>query len=270
MFREGGFPMIGLPPGARETAIRAALAGGRVLRHGVGQERSIRHKGEIDLVTEIDEASEAAIAALVRTQFPHHRILAEEGSVGGDDPRFRWIVDPLDGTTNYAHGLPYYCVSVAFELDGQLAIGAIYDPTADELFYAELGGGDTVNGRPLAVSPTDSLANSLLATGFPYDRAQLPPALEQFEAFSRESRAVRRLGSAALELAYVAAGRLDGYWERVINAWDVAAGLVILREAGGRDTNLRGEPTDVDAGQLLATNGRIHDQMLRVLARAGA
>src|SRR5262249_48116375 len=160
-----------------------ALAGGRVLRYGVGQERQIRHKGDIDLVTEVDEASEAAIAALLREQFPSHRILAEEGSVGGDDPRYRWIVDPLDGTTNYAHGLPADCASGALEAAGGLAIGAIYAPAADERFYAERGGGAAVNGRPLAVSQTEALASSLLATGFPYDRSQLAPALAQFAAF---------------------------------------------------------------------------------------
>src|SRR5690242_8926282 len=200
----------------REVAIRAALAGGRILRHGIGQIREIRHKGEVDLVTEIDLASEEAVVEVIRDSFPDHRILAEEGSVGGQDPRFRWIVDPLDGTTNYAHGFPFFCVSVGYEEDGQVAAGVIYDPVMDELFVAERGAGASVNGRSLATSTVDRVSQALLTTGFPYDRSKLPRALRQFERMSYRSRAVRRMGSAALDLAYVAAGRLDAYWEASI------------------------------------------------------
>ncbi len=262
--------MVQSIPGAREAAIEAALASGRILRAHFGQVRQIRHKGEIDLVTEVDEASEAAVAGIIRARFPHHRILAEEGSAGGDDPRFRWIVDPLDGTTNYAHGFPFFCVSIGLEVDGELALGVIYDPLLDELFVAERGQGATINERPLAVSATSRVADSLLATGFPYDRSQLGPALRQFALFSERARAVRRVGSAALELAYVAAGRLDGYWERIINPWDIAAGLLILQEAGGMATTLDGGPITPDSGQVLSSNGRIHAEMVALLATLGA
>jgi myo-inositol-1(or 4)-monophosphatase len=252
----------------RDAAIEAALAGGRILRHGIGQVRQIRHKGEVDLVTEIDVASEEAVVGVIRRHFPQHRILAEEGSVGGDDPRARWIIDPLDGTTNYAHGFPFFCVSVGYEEDGEMVAGAIYDPVLDELFLAERGRGATVNGRPMAVSAVERVGQALLTTGFPYDRTRLPRALRQFERMSHRSRAVRRMGSAALDLAYVAAGRLDGYWEASINAWDVAAGLVLVLEAGGRVSGLRGEPFAVDGGDVLASNGRLHGEMLELLTSA--
>ncbi len=256
--------------GVRQTAIEAALAAGRILRHGVGQTRSIRHKGEIDLVTEIDVASEKAVVEIIRAAFPNHRILAEEGGVGGDDPRHRWIVDPLDGTTNYAHGLPFFCVSIGFEVDGEPWLGAIYDPGRDELFLAERGAGASVNGRPIAVSSADLLSQSLIATGMPYDRSLHPRALRQFGLFAGKTRAVRRIGSAALELAYVAAGRLDGYWESVIMPWDIAAGLVLVSEAGGLSSTLNGNLALPESGELLATNGRIHEEMLDNLAALDA
>src|SRR5207248_1867236 len=165
----------------RRAAIEAALAGGRILRHGIGQVWQIRHKGEVDLVTEIDVASEHAVVEILLRHFPHHRVLAEEGSVGGDDPRFRWIVDPLDGTTNYAHGFPFFCVSIAYEEEGEMAVGVIYDPVMDELFVGERGQGATVNGRPIVVSAVDRVGQALVTTGFPYDRSKLPRALRQFE-----------------------------------------------------------------------------------------
>jgi len=250
----------------RATAIEAALAGGRILRHGIGQVREVRHKGEIDLVTEIDVASERAVVEIIRERFPRHRILAEEGSVGGDDPHSRWIIDPLDGTTNYTHGFPMFCVSVGYEEDGEPVVGAIYDPLRDELFVGERGCGASVNGRALAVSSVDRVGQALLATGFPYDRAKLPRALRQFERLSRSSRAVRRIGSAALDLAYVAAGRLDAYWEASVNAWDMAAGVVLVREAGGTTTSLRGDVPLLEGGDILATNSRLHPEMLDLLA----
>ena len=257
--------MSSLIADARATAIRAALAGGRVLRHGVGHIREIKHKGEIDLVTEIDVASEAEVVGIIRERFPAHRILAEEGSVGGDDARFRWLIDPLDGTTNYAHGLPFFCVSVGLEIEGEPAVGVVYDPMMDELFVAAKGEGASVNGRPISVSTNSVLRSSLLATGLPYDQTKLRLALAQFEGFTGRCRAVRRLGSAAMELAYVASGRLDGYWESTINAWDIAGGIVLVQEAGGQISNLRGESMTVDAGQIVSSNGVIHDQMLSVL-----
>jgi myo-inositol-1(or 4)-monophosphatase len=269
---EGARQTTGAPgPGeVREVALEAAQAAGELLRQGFGKVQTLRFKGEVDLVTELDERSEKAIADIIRSRFPHHRILAEEGSVGGDDQRHRWIVDPLDGTTNYAHGLPFFCVSIAYEQDGRVEVGAIYDPLRDEMFLAQRGRGVSLNGRRLAVSTTDVLLSCLLATGFPYDRTLLPRAMRYFEVLSRKSRAVRRLGSAALDAAYVAAGRLDCYWETIVSPWDVAAGWLMVAEAGGRVTDLAGAPFSFERGEILASNGAIHDAMLAVLAEANA
>ena len=251
---------------ARQLAIQAVLAAGDVLRQGFGKVERLRFKGEVDLVTEVDERAEATIADFIRGRFPDHRILAEEGSVGGSDPRFRWIVDPLDGTTNYAHGLPFFCTTLAFEQDGDLQLGLTYDPLRDELFLAQRGRGAELNGRKLAVSTTDVLLHGMVATGFPYDRTHLPRALEQFASLSRASRAVRRLGSAALDAAYVAAGRLESYWEAIVNPWDVAAGWLLVVEAGGRVTDLAGGPFRLEHGEILTSNGLLHDAMIAALA----
>lgn len=253
---------------ARDLALEAALSAGEILRANFGKVQSLRFKSEVDLVTEIDDLCEQTIVELVRGRFPEHRILAEEGSVGGGDPRHRWIVDPLDGTTNYAHGLPIFCVSIAYERDSQVVVGVIYDPLRDEMFLAEKGRGVTLNGRRLATSTTDVLLNSLAATGFPYDRSALPRAVRYFQALSSKSRAVRRLGSAALDAAYVAAGRLDCYWEASISPWDVAAGWLMVIEAGGQVTDLAGGQFSLEAGEILATNGLIHAAMVQALAEA--
>jgi myo-inositol-1(or 4)-monophosphatase len=245
--------------------VDAARVGGEVLRAGFGQVREVRFKGEVDVVTEVDEQAERAIVSLIRARFPEHGVLAEEGSPGGSNQRFRWIVDPLDGTTNFANGLPIFCTSVAYEQDGEVLAGAIYDPLRDELFLAERGRGATLNGEPLAVSSTDLLIRALLATGFPYDRTHLPRALAFFAELCRTSRAVRRLGSAALDCAYVACGRLEGYWEAIISPWDIAAGCLLVSEAGGRVTNLAGGPFDLYGGEVLATNGRIHTFLVTAL-----
>jgi myo-inositol-1(or 4)-monophosphatase len=175
------------------------------------------------------------------------------------------VIDPLDGTTNYAHGLPVFCVSVAYELEGRVAVGAIYDSNLDELFVAEAGRGATLNGQPIAVSETDELRRSLLTTGFPYDRRLLPTALAQFGALSGQAQAVRRIGSAALDLAWVAAGRFDGYWESVVSPWDVAAGWLIAAEAGARVTDLAGAPFTLDTGHIIATNPSVYDQVFEAL-----
>lgn len=251
-----------------EIAEAAARAGGDILRASYGQVQSIRFKGTTDLVTEVDVRAEQTIVALIRSHFPTHQVLAEEGSVGGDDLRHRWIIDPLDGTTNYAHGLKMFSVSVGYERDGELAAGAVYDPCQDELFLATAGGGATVNGQPLAVSSTDTLIRALLATGFPYDRALVPIALQQFAALSVQAQAVRRVGSAALDCCWVAAGRFDGYWENVVNAWDVAAGALIASEAGAVVTDVRGAPFRVDAGSMLMAPPALHPLILGALNRA--
>lgn len=258
------------PGELRQVALEAALAAGDILRASFGRVETVRYKGEVDIVTEIDERSEQAVVQIIRDRFPHHRVLAEEGTVGGDDPMFRWIIDPLDGTTNYAHGLPFFCVSIALEAWGELVLGAVYDPLRDEMFLAQRGRGATLNGRPLSVSSNERLIESLLATGFPYNRANLPRALRYFAELSRRSRAVRRLGSAALDAAYVAAGRLDGYFEAYVNPWDVGAGVLLVTEAGGRVTSFAGQPFSFEHGEIVATNGAIHEALLAALHDADA
>ena len=251
-----------------EVAAAAARAGGDVLRESYGRVQSVRFKGATDLVTEVDVRSEQTVVALIRSHFPTHQVLAEEGSVGGDDARHRWIIDPLDGTTNYAHGLRVFCVSVGYERDGKLAAGAVYDPSMDELYLATAGGGATLNGEPIHVSATDTLIRGLLATGFPYDRAMVPIALRQFAALSMQAQAVRRVGSAALDCCWVAAGRFDGYWENIVNAWDVAAGALIAIEAGATVTDVHGAPFRVDAGSILLATPALHPQILAAVTEA--
>jgi myo-inositol-1(or 4)-monophosphatase len=251
-----------------DVAAAAARAGGAILRESYGRVHAIRHKGLVDLVTEADVAAEQAIVALIRSYFPTHRILAEEGSVGGDDASHRWIVDPLDGTTNFAHGLKAFSVSVGYELDGKLAAGAVYDVSMDELFQATAGGGATVNGQPIAVSDTSELIQALLATGAPYDRTQLPIALRQFGALSNQCQAVRRVGSAALDCAWTAAGRFDGYWENVVSAWDIAAGALIAREAGAILTDVHGGPFQVDGGNILMATPGVHAALVAAVKAA--
>jgi myo-inositol-1(or 4)-monophosphatase len=251
-----------------EVAAEAARLGGKILLEGYGQVHSVSFKGAVDLVTEVDVRAEKAIVGLLNERFPTHQVLAEEGSVGGDDVRHRWIVDPLDGTTNYAHGLRIFSVSVGYERDGQLAAGAVYDPCQDELFLATAGGGATVNGQPLHVSETDTLLRSLLGTGFPYDRALMPVALRQFAAVSMQVQAVRRAGSAALDCCWVAAGRYDGYWENIVKPWDVAAGALIATEAGATITDVTGAPFQVEAGSILVASPAVHPLLLAAVTEA--
>ena len=252
-----------------EVAAAAARAGGGVLRESYGQVQSVRFKGMTDLVTEVDVRAEQIIVALLRSRFPTHQILAEEGSVGGDDPRHRWIVDPLDGTTNYAHGLRVFSVSVGYERDGKLAAGAVYDPSQDEMYLATAGGGATLNGESIAVSQTDTLLRALLGTGFPYNRDLVPVALRQFAALSMRAQAVRRVGSAALDCCWVAAGRFDGYWESVVSPWDVAAGALIAAEAGATVTDVNGAPFRVDSGSIMLATPALHPQLLAAVLEAG-
>jgi myo-inositol-1(or 4)-monophosphatase len=254
------------PDRLREVAVRAAVAAGQVLRQHFGRPQQVEHKGEIDLVTALDRRAEALIAEHVRAAFPDHAILAEEGTTGGASAEHRWLVDPLDGTTNYAHGYPVFAVSVAYERAGRVVLGVVYDPLREELFLAEAGQGATLNGRPIRVSPTAELSQSLLATGFPYDRALFPAALRRWEALSYRAQAIRRGGSAALDLCCVAAGRLAGYWERPVQPWDLAAGALLVTEAGGQLSSLAGGPPDLYSGELVATNGRLHAELLAILA----
>jgi myo-inositol-1(or 4)-monophosphatase len=251
----------------RRVAVDAALAAGRLLRDELSGARRIAYKGSpTNLVTEMDERVEALILERLRGAFPDDAILAEEqGAAGGRSDR-RWIVDPLDGTTNYAHGLPIFGVSIALEAARRLVLGVVYDPSRDEMFVGERGAGATLNDAPIKVSATPSVGASLLVTGFPYNiRETTDTNLPEYAAFSLRARAVRRLGSAVIDLAYVACGRFDAYWELRLGAWDVAAGAVLVEEAGGRITGVDGGALEVDAPTLLATNGLIHDEMLRAL-----
>jgi len=251
----------------RRVAIDAARAAGHLLTSHFRASHQIASKGtSIDLVTEMDARAEELIVGRLASAFPDDTILAEErGTAAGRSGR-RWIVDPLDGTTNYAHGLPIFSVSIALEVERRVELGVAYNPTLDELYVAERGRGATVNDQPLAVSTTAALEQSLLTTGFPYDiRETQQTNLAQYAAFAVRTRGVRRLGSAVLDLAWVASGRLDGFWELRLGPWDAAAGCLLVEEAGGRVTNVTGGPLDLDAPAVVASNGRIHDAMLAVL-----
>ncbi len=251
------------------TAIECALAAGRIHRAHFRQNVEIEKKGPIDLVTAADLAAEREIRRIVAGRFPGHVVLGEEGADPGRSAECRWIVDPLDGTTNFAHGVALFCVSIALEIAGRVETAVVFDPVAEELYAAERDGGARLNGQPIHVSPTTALIDGLLCTGFPYSvREDLSAHVGVFAAFLGRSRAVRRLGSAALDLCYVAAGRFDGFWEDGLHAWDVAAGALVVQEAGGRVTDFGDGPLDLDRGQVLATNGRLHETMRAVIVEA--
>jgi myo-inositol-1(or 4)-monophosphatase len=252
---------------AREVAVEAARSAGGILRSRVDSIREIRHKSAVDIVTDVDIQSEHEILMALLKAFPTHTVLGEEGGARpGSDPRYRWLVDPLDGTTNYAHGFPFFCVSIGLEVEGEMALGVAYAPSLDELFVAEAGRGATVDDQPMRASSTAELSQALLATGFPYDRAEFPRALRSFEVLSLQSQAVRRAGSAVLDLCYVACGRLDGYWEHQVKPWDMAAGSLMVVEAGGTVTATDGSAFSVDGGQVLASNGLLHAALTATLA----
>jgi myo-inositol-1(or 4)-monophosphatase len=256
----------------RRLAIEAARAAGELLLSELAGVRRIAFKGApTNLVTEMDARAEALILGRLRAAFPHDAVLAEEtGSAQGPSGR-RWIVDPLDGTTNYAHGLPLFAVSIALEVAGRVELGVVHDPVHEELYVAERGAGAFVNDRRLGVSGATTLDESLLATGFPYNiRETDDNNLREYAAFSLRAQGARRLGSAVLYLAWLAAGRFDGYWELRTGPWDVAAGGLLVEEAGGRVTGIDGAPLDLDRPSVLATNGHIHDEMLKVLREVRA
>ncbi len=247
-----------------DVAVEAAEAAGEVLREGFGGERSVRYKGEVDIVTEMDERAERIISEILKGAFPDYGILAEEGGMLAGEGDYRWIIDPLDGTTNYAHGLPIFAVSIALERAGEVACGVVYDPMRQELYAAERGAGASLNGQPIQVSDTDELVRALIVTGFPYDRDEVPAAVELFGRFTVLTRSIRRLGAAALDLCYAASGRLDGYYERGVWAWDIAAGSLILEEAGGRITDYEGDELDLEGREIVASNGLLHDALVTV------
>jgi len=230
---------------------------------------TVNKKGDINLVTEADLASEALIVEKIKSYYPRHSILAEEAGnaviIGGENT-WKWIIDPLDGTTNYAHGYPCFCVTIALEHEGEIVVGVTYDPTRNELFAAERGKGATLNGKPTRVSATDKLGDSLIVTGFPYDFKQKDNFARHLTDFLLSSRGVRRDGSAAIDMAYVACGRFDGFWEEGLNAWDVAAGVLMIEEAGGIVSYYDGSKFSIYSPPICASNGHIHQQMLSVLA----
>jgi myo-inositol-1(or 4)-monophosphatase len=250
----------------QEFALRLARDAGAIVREGYGKALDVNHKGAIDLVTDVDLRSEQFLVESIRKAFPEDSILAEEGERVEAGERC-WLVDPLDGTTNFAHGLPFFSVSIACMVRGEPHIGVVFDPMRDELFHAFSGSGAWLNGNRIAVSAAPELENSLLVTGFPYDiRTNPDNNLDHYNALALRSQGVRRLGSAALDLCYVAAGRLDGYWELRLNPWDWAAGVLIVRQAGGQVTTFSGDSKVLHGDEtLIASNGLIHEALMKVL-----
>lgn len=248
------------------VGIEASRKAGELLLKRLNTRLRISHKGIINLVTEADLESEQLIVSLIRRAFPTHAIMAEEKHSEASPGEICWIIDPLDGTTNYAHGFPVFSISIGLQIAGELAWGAVYNPFVKELYTARRGAGAFCNGAPIRVSAVESLSDSLLVTGFPYDiRTSEVTNLENYCAFALRSQGVRRCGSAALDFCSVASGRLDGFWELKLNPWDCAAGYLIVREAGGTVTNFQGEPASIFGGEFIASNGRIHQEMINVL-----
>ncbi len=273
----------GTAPGGRvpkqlEIAARAveiALEAGDLIRGYFERGVATEYKGDVDLVTEADRASERLITERLSAAFPDHGIYGEEGARKRIANEYRWYVDPLDGTTNFAHGFPVFCVSLGLEHrppglaadeDGELIAGVIYDPTRNELFSTEKGQGTWLNGRQVHVSGTKHLAEALLATGFPSRKRHDSPNIHFYQEFTMRSHGVRRAGSAALDLAYTACGRMDGFWEFYLNPWDTAAGALMVKEAGGSITRFDGAPFRLDSREVLASNGWLHDEMIALFA----
>ena len=250
----------------KQVGIAAAVNGGKVLKDHFGKLRDVRKKGAIDLVTEADLASEAVIIDTITTAFPDHGILAEESGHGGGSGIGRWIVDPLDGTTNFAHNLPLFCVSIAYAENDEILAGFVLAPLMEELFVGIKGQGAECNGSAIHVSRTKRLHDSLLVTGFPYDHQTIfKPLMERFGRCLKATQGVRRLGSAALDLCYVASGRFDGFWEQHLKPWDTAAGWIIATEGGARTTTFAGTPYTIDKDEIVSTNGAVHDELLTLL-----
>jgi myo-inositol-1(or 4)-monophosphatase len=246
-----------------ETIARQA---GSVLLEGYGNVRHIQHKGAIDLVTEFDKRSEEVILSAIQREFPDHAILAEESGRNKSISEYEWVIDPLDGTTNFAHGIPIFSVTIGLFRNNSPILGVTYDPLRNEMFSAEAGCGATLNNHPIHVSARENLEHAVISTGFPYDLRTNPRNnLDQFVQFQLRTRAVRHLASAALDCAWTAMGRLDGYWEFGVQPWDIGAGALIVREAGGRVTSVDGGEYLLSNDSILVSNGLLHEQMLRVL-----
>lgn len=252
------------------VALQAIEAAGSLIQETWQQAKQIHYKSAIDLVTTVDRQAEERIVHLLQKHFPDHSILAEEETtIDNPQSSYRWIIDPLDGTTNFAHAYPHFCVSIALEREGDLALGLVYDPLREELFKAVKGQGASLNGNPIQTSKVAQLETALLATGFPYDRRENAAFyLSYFKAFMLHSQGVRRNGSAALDLCYLACGRLDGFWELKLRPWDTAAGSLIVREAGGTLTDFSGNEFSIRGEETLGSNGLIHDEMLRIVMEA--
>jgi len=250
----------------KTVGIGAAYNGGRVLRSFLGNIKAPDHKGAIDLVTEADLGSEKVIIESIRKAFPDHAILAEESGMSGENQGSRWIIDPLDGTTNYTHQLGLFGVSIAFEMEGKISVGIVLNPVTGELFTAVKGRGAQLNGMPIHVSETRLVSESLLVTGFPYNFSEiLKEVMGRFANCQMASQGVRRLGSAALDLCFLACGRFEGFWEQNLKPWDTAAGYLIAREAGAHVTNFSNGAFSIHGSEILATNGWIHEDMLGLL-----
>jgi myo-inositol-1(or 4)-monophosphatase len=250
------------------VASAAARDAGKLLMERFRGRLNVSHKGIINIVTDADLAAERLIVSHVLEAFPAHHILAEENHSDTKGGSHVWIIDPLDGTTNYAHGLPFFSVSIGLEIEGEIVFGIVYAPVLDEFFVARRGQGAYCNGNPIHVSKNASLNDSMLATGFPYDiRSGRNTNLEYFGEFVMRAQAIRRVGSAALDLAYLAAGHFDGFWELMLQPWDCAAGSLLIREAGGVVSNFRGEPASIYEREFLASNGLIHNDMLMILRK---
>ena len=258
------------PAALRDSAVRFAREAGAILLEGYGRVHAPERKGRIDLVTEYDRRSEARLLALIAARFPDHGVLAEESGAHAASPasRARWVIDPLDGTTNFAHNYPFFGVSVGVEVNGVMAAGAVYDPVRDEMFAAAHGAGATRNGQPIRVSGCEAIEDALLVTGFPYDVREFPERhLPLFQEFLVRAQGIRRDGSAALNLCYLAMGRFDGFWEGNLSPWDVAAGSLVVREAGGVITDYAGGPFHLEGRQICAAGAALHPRLLEVLAR---
>ncbi len=253
------------------VAIDAAQEAGQILLDWMEKGFTVEFKGVMNLVTDADRAAEQAIVKRILSAFPDHQILAEEGGASsGSASRYKWVIDPLDGTTNYTHTFPAFCVSIGLEIDGRVAIGVVFDPMRKELFVAEKGKGASCNGETISVSRAKSLDHGLLVTGFSYDVRQdkTDNNFNFFRSFVKRAQGVRRTGSAALDLCYVAMGRFDGFWEMKLAPWDIAAGSLVVTEAGGAISDFSGNPFSIYSDEVLASNGLIHDEMLRVFSEA--